>query len=401
MALPTRLQPYWPLFKRLHRLLTLIAGTIFRRTSFLFGARGVPTRATSSSVETARREPGTVTVHPGGPAETIHRTAVAGTPSNHWVFAGGRDAEVPARYTLEIEGGRITGDFGATTTPRKRLDYQTSGYFGLSSWREHPVYLRPTLGTVEHVPGTVLSLTTRGAAANYYHFMYDAIARYGVFEESLPGTKVDAVIVPHATRYQKQLLELAGIEGPWLQPRANHTFTADRLLVPSTPNQALDAPRSAVSWLRKRLPATGNGDTPKRLYLSRGQKPLTRRYVEEAALMERLEKQGFTMIDPGTLTVQEQINAFAGAEFILAPHGAGLTNITFCSPGAKVMEMFAPSYVHLGLWNIAEAIDGVEYRYLVGEGNHPAGKPMLDVLQDVSIPPATVEAAVNAFLSEA
>jgi hypothetical protein len=398
MALPTRLQPYWPLFKRLHRLLTLIAGLVFRRTSFAFGDRGVPTRATGSSEETAWVEREAVTLHDGGPPETIRRSAVTGTPANHWVFAGGRDAEVPARYTLEIAGGRITGDFGATTTPKKRLDYQTSGYFGLSSWREHPVFLRPTLGTVEHVPGTVLSLTTRGAAANYYHFMYDAIARYGVFEESLPGTRIDAVIVPHATRYQKQLLELAGIEGPWLQPRANHTFTADRLLVPSTPNQALDAPRSAVSWLRKRLPATSTGDTPKRLYLSRGNLPNTRRYVEEAALMARLEKQGFTMIDPGTLTVQEQINAFAGAEFILAPHGAGLTNITFCSPGAKVMEMFAPSYVHLGLWNIAEAIDGVEYRYLVGTGDHPAGKPMLDVLQDVSIPPADVEAAVDAFL---
>ncbi len=69
--LPARLQPAWPLLKRVHRLLSLVAGIVFRRLSPLLGARGVPVRATTSSVETARLEPGAVTVHPAGPAETI------------------------------------------------------------------------------------------------------------------------------------------------------------------------------------------------------------------------------------------------------------------------------------------------------------------------------------------
>ncbi len=296
---------------------------------------------------------------------------------------------------LEVRDGRLVGDFGATVTPGGVLDYQTSGYFGLDGWREHPVFLSPRLPAVEHLSGTVLSLTTRGTSNNYYHFLYDALARYGILEEAMPGERLDAVVVPHGTRYQQQLLELAGIPGPHVQPRADRTFTADRLLVPSTPNQDLDAPRAATHWLRDRLPPSGRTDTPKRLYLSRGTTPRTRIYLQEAELWPRLEQRGFVMLDPGTLTVQEQIDVFHGAEVIIAPHGAALTNITFCTPGVRVLEMFAGTYVHLGLWTIAEAVGGVHYRYLVGAGSSPEGREMTGIVDDVDIPAARVEAALE------
>lgn len=393
--LPARLQPAWPLLKRVHRLLALVAGIVFRRLSPLFGARGAPVRATTTSEETARLEPDAVTVHPAGPGETIRRRPATGEPPQHWVFERGRSADVPPRATVEVRGGVLAGDFGALITPGKVLDYQSSGYFGIAGWREHPVFLRPRLGPVEHLDGTVLSLTTRGVATNYYHFLYDAVARYGIFEEAMPGASVDAVIVPHQLGFQRQLLELAGIDGRLVQPRAGHAFSAERLLVPSTPNQDLTAPRWVVDWLRKRLPARSSRDTPRRLYLSRGQRPNSRRYVQEPELWPRLERRGFVMLDPGSLSVQEQIDVFHGAEIVVAPHGAGLTNITFCSPGAKVLEMFAPTYVHLGLWTIADAIGDLDYRYLVGDGPARAGKEMTGVLDDVSIPADRAESAID------
>lgn len=396
--LPRRLQPAWPLVKRAHRALTLLSGLLFRALSPLLGARGVPRTATTTSAQTARREPAAVTLHPGGPAEQLRRGPAVGDPPRHWVFERAARAEIQARYVLEVRGGRLTGEFGATTTPAGVLDYQTSGYFGIAGWREHPLFLRPTLGPVEHLPGTVVSLTARGTATNYYHFLYDALARWGIFEEAMPGERPDAVVVPHQARYQRQLLELAGIDLPLVQPRPGRTCSADRLLVPSTPNQDLDAPRFVTEWLRKRLPPSGAGGTPRRLYLSRGRRPNSRRYVEEPQLWPRLERRGFVMVDPGTLSVQEQIDLFHGAEAVVAPHGAALTNITFCSPGARVLEMFAPTYVHLGLWTIAEAVGDLHYRYLVGDGPTREGRPMTGVLDDVSIPVERVEAAVEDLL---
>jgi hypothetical protein len=401
--LPARLQPAWPLLKRAHRLLSVLAGVLFRPLGRLLrpllGDRGLPRTATLASTATAAREPGAVTHHPGRPGEVLERGPAEGDPPAHWVFERGRRAEVPATYVLDVRDGRLVGDFGATVTPGGLLDYQTSGYFGLSSWREHPIFLGPRLPEVERVEGTVLSLTTRGTAGNYYHFLYDAVARYGIFEDVLPGERVDAIVVAHQSGYQRQILELAGIGGRLIQPRADRTIRADRLLVPSTPNQDLVAPPSAAEWLRKRLPPSGRTGTPTRLYLSRGQQPGGRRYLQEAELWPRLERQGFVMLDPGTLSVQEQIDVFHGAEVIVAPHGAGLTNITWSRPGVRVLEMFAGSYVHLGLWTIAQAIGGMHYRYLVGTGTLPEGKEPTGIVDDIDIPADRVGAALAELLA--
>jgi hypothetical protein len=397
--LPRRLQPLWPIAKAGHRLLAQILGYLFRFLSRLLGARGVPTRATHDSESTARLEPDTVTVHPAGPAEQWTRRAPMGAPAHQRTFQQALDVRIPARYTLEVTRGRLSGDFAATITPGKVLDYQVSGYFGISGWREHPLYLRPTLGSITRIPGTTLSLTARGASSNYYHFLYDAIGRYGVFEESMPGVRPDIIVVPHQLGYQRQLLAMLGIDARLVQPRPGNTFQAERLLVPSTPNQDLDAPRSVTRWLRRHLPASASRDLPRRLYITRGQVPNTRRYLQEPELWPLLDRRGFTRVDPGTLSVQDQIDLFHGAEAIVAPHGAGLTNLTFCQPGARVLEMFAPRYVHMGLWAICESIGDIDYRCLIGEGRSPAPQRMTGVLDDISMPVRRVEEAVDDLLA--
>lgn len=396
--LPSRFQPLWPALKRGHRALTFVAGLLFRLLAPVLGPRAVPRRATRGSQETARRDPGAVTLHPGGGEEEILRPCPEGDPPQHPTFVAAERAVVPARYALVLEQGRVSGDFGATITASGVLDYGTSGYFGIGSWREHPLYLRPSLGRVEHLPGTVLSLATRGASSNYYHFLYDAVARFGIAEEALPGMMYDAVVVPHRASYQRQLLELARIPGRWVEPQPRHTFVGDQLVVPSTPNQDLDAPPWAVRWLRERLPARPDADGPRRVYLTRGSAPNTRRYVQEPELMPYLVDRGFEVVDPGTRSVQEQIDLFHGAQVVVAPHGAGLTNVTFCSPGARVLEMFAPSYVHTGLWAIAAALGDIDYRYLVGEGAGRDRPRLGNPYADVSIPVARVTAAIDELL---
>lgn len=397
--LPTRLQPAWPMLKRLHRALAWTSGVLGRRLSPILGLRGLPRTATTTSLATAALEAGRVEVHEVGPAESFDRRVPSGVPSEHWRFVQASRAEVPARYVLDVTDGRLVGDFGATVTPGGVLDYQTSGYFGLASWREHPVFLKPTIGTIVKVEGTVLSLATRGTASNYYHYLYDAIGRYGIYEESGLDHELDAIVVPHQTRYQRQLLDLLGIDVPLIEPKPGTTIQADRLLVPSTPNQDLDAPRSTTAWLRSRLHPTDDADGPRRVYISRGSQPNSRRYVQEAELMPHLVRRGFTVVDPGSFTVQEQIDLFSGAEVVVAPHGAGLTNIVFAQPGTKVLEMFAASYVHLGLWTIAESVGGLDYSYLVAEGDHSAGRPMTGVLDDVSIPVERVVEAIDQLLA--
>ncbi|WP_460851708.1 glycosyltransferase family 61 protein [Nocardioides montaniterrae] len=350
------------------------------------------------SVDTARLEQHDVVVHPAEPAALVVRTPVSGSPERHWVFEEEPSASIPPGFVVDIRNGRLAGDFAAAITPGNRLDHETSRYFGTWDWREHPVYLRPSLGELVQVPGTVLSLGNRGTSGNYYHFLYDAIARYGLFEKALPGLVPDAVVVAHGSGYQRQLLELAGIPGPYLQPANGTTYQADRLLVPNNPNWALQAPPSMVDWLRDRLRAKNPPAEPQRLFLTRGSTPTTRIYVEEAELMGLLAPQGFQRVDPGTLSVQEQIDLFSRAEIIVAPHGAGLTNLTFSPRGVKVLELFPSTYVHRGLYAIAQALDA-DYRYLVADGRGGPDGPNAGIADDVSIPAQRVLVAIEAMLA--
>lgn len=400
MALPSPLRRWWPLFKRLHRLLTRISGALYRLLALVLGGRGVPRGVSERSVDTAYLEPDHVRVHPAGAGAFVERVPVTGEPADHWLFGQGTSVSVPPGYVLDVTDGRLAGDYAAVITPGNRLDHETSRYFGTWDWREHPVFLRPNLGTVERVEGTVLSLANRGTSGNYYHFLYDAIARYGLVEQALPGLRPDAVIVPHGSRYQRELLELAGVPGPWLQPERGRVFHADRLLVPNNPNWALDAPPAMVDWLRQRLVPKDPPAGPVRLLLTRGSTPNTRIYEQEAELLALLEQRGFQRVDPGTLSVQGQIDLFSKAEMVIAPHGAGLTNVTFSPRGVKVLEMFPSTYVHKGLYAICQAI-GADYRYLVADGRGGPDGPNAGIADDVSIPAERVLAVVDAMLAGA
>jgi len=399
--LPSTLQPAWPLVKRLHRMASLLSGLVARRVSRFQGPRGLPRRATSSSSATAALEPAAVTIHQVPQGESIRRELADGSPAGHWIFQEARTFDVPPRYSMEIAGGIVVGDYGAHVTPGGILDYETSEYFGISGWREHPLFLRRRLPPIEHVDGSVVSLATRGGSGNYYHFLLDVLPRFGVFQDTMPGRKADALYVPAGAKYQRDLLALTGLdEIPVVETRKHRAVSADRLIVPCLPNPKEVAPTATVEWLRSRLPAQPVEGLPKRIYVTRGTARNTRRVVNEDALMPHLERRGFTRIEPGGMSVRDQIDQFAAAEVIVAPHGAALTNLVFAQPGVRVLELFPPSFVKACFWAITQAIPDVHYAYLVADGSDQYGpdSPMNRIQADIDLDPAAILAAVDELL---
>jgi capsular polysaccharide biosynthesis protein len=399
--LPTALQPAWPLLKRGHRLATRMSGVVNRRTGLITGDRAVPSRATSRAEDTVALEPDRARLHPGGPAEHLDRPIPVGWPANHWVFRKWARFEVDRRYTLDIDDGLVVGDYSAHITPGGTLDYETSTYFGVDGWNEHPVFLRTRLPEAQHVDGTLLSLATRGSAGNYYHFLMDVLPRWGVFRECLPEVEPDVLWLNNGSRFMRELIGMLGLDAyPAISPGKDTAVRADRLLAPCIPNPHLMAPAWTTSWLKANLPAREVASKPRRLYITRGRGKNTRRLVNEAQILRILEPHGFVVFDPGAHTVQEQIDHFTGAEAIVAPHGAALANLTFCSPGVRVLELFAPRYVNPCYWTIADNIPDVRYRYLVcGTDRRREGAAMNGVLTDITADPAMFRMALEDLLA--
>ncbi len=388
--------------KRAHRFATRRLGAVTRSSTW--PGTGLPHIGTSSVDETARLDPAVV-VRPLAPARPAPRTE----PTGHWFWQGLGQYDEPRRFLLSISDGLVVGDYAAHVTSRGVLDYETSEYYGVAGWREHPIYLRTRMPEPTPVDGSLLSLATRGTGGNYYHFVMDLLPRWGVFSEALERGLVDGppdhFLLSRGSRYQEELLDKLGLaQVSTLRPRRDLALRADTLLVPSMTNPDTMAPPWTTRWLSTTLPPRAAASTlPSRIYITRGSRKNTRRLVNEDEIFAVLEKQGFVKIDCGTLSVQEQIDHFAAASVIAAPHGAALTNLNFCSPGVRVLELFAPRYLNKCFWAIASNIPESTYAHLVGTSARPVreGNPMGGVQDDITVPVADFEAALNALLGGA
>ena len=398
--LPSYLEPAFPLIKRGHRLATRRMGAATRFAArHSTGPRLLPATACDRSHDTAAVEPDAVRVHPGGPAEHLRRPPPVGHPADHPFWTDFTDHLTSARFTLELAGGVLVGDYSAHITAGGVLDYETSPYFGIKGWHEHPIYLRPRLPRLDHVPGTVASLATRATGANYYHALMDLLPRWGILRESMPETVPDALVVNTGASYCRQLLSMVGVTSSsyrLIESRKHLGLRADRLLAPSITNSHMLAPRWTTAWLREHLPpASATAGRPTRLYLTRGRRKNSRSVTNEDEVLAALRPFGFAVVDPGKLSVQEQIDTFAAADVVVGAHGAGLTNLNFSPEGLRVLELFAPHYLNPSFWSIASNIASSHYRYLVGVPDWLSPGPMDHVYDDITVDVPRLIAAVD------
>lgn len=107
-----------------------------------------------------------------------------------------------------------------------------------------------------------------------------------------------------------------------------------------------------------------DGNTGRKIYISRLDTK-KRRLINEREVINVVEKYGFDVIELSKLSLVEQIKTFASASHIIAPHGAGLANLTFCSRGAAVCELHMDTYVQWAMRRLANVV-GLRYGCVIG-----------------------------------
>ena len=80
----------------------------------------------------------------------------------------------------------------------------------------------------------------------------------------------------------------------------------------------------------------------------------------EEDLITALEKLGVEHVSMTGKTLDEQISILSNARLVVAPHGAGLTNILYAEPGAHLYELSSASYTASCYQTLAQAV-GIGY----------------------------------------
>ena len=399
--LPRFLRPFHVQLSRLGRVVPRLVGRGARSVSTRMGAgRGVPSTVVFHTADHLRCEnlPGSDyrVVHA---AHAVHRMVPEGIPCGHWRFRQLADVAIPETYVATIPDGRVVGRYAAVIAPPNTLLFDVSRYWSVKTPTEHPIFRRLRLEPPRWVEGSAAVLAARGMD-NFYSFVLDVLPRLHLVEEADPVEAVDRFVVDSRLPFQRQLLEMVGVPMDRLvQPSTHPHIQADRLVVPSMPAPEGQTPRWVCQFLRSRLAAEPPPPRGRRIYVRRSEERRTRRVTNEAEVLRFLRRFDVEPVRLETLDVSEQVELFRAADVIVAPHGAGLTNLVFCEPGTTVVELFAPTYMNVCFWALSSQLEGVRYTYVVGEGRAPEpGRFLNDVAADITVSIPKLGAALDAAL---
>ena len=242
-------------------------------------------------------------------------------------------------FVLAVDSGRVAHSNGLVVTPDNQV---LAGGTGISFSCPHPTNpLRLThLPRPRRVDGE-LAVLACFAGENYYHWFVSNLARLWLYEQA--GVADNArFYVPIDKPFQRESLRLLGIPAERIvpaQPQAH--FQADRLLVSSLRDQQLSP--DACEFLHRRLTEHLPADRPAnaRLLIMRSRRG-RRTIVNQDKLLRALTPLGFEPVWLERLPLAKQIDLFHTAECVVGPHGAGLTNLMFCRPGAVAVEISTP-----------------------------------------------------------
>jgi capsular polysaccharide biosynthesis protein len=146
--------------------------------------------------------------------------------------------------------------------------------------------------------------------------------------------------------YIVEMIAILGLTGK-IRFEPSEPITYARLTVPSYCASGDGyIPSDLVNFLRNNLARNVPLERDKRkLFISR-KNAGWRRILNEPNVESLLKKANFKTLRLEEMSVKEQITEFTNASIVIAPHGAGLTNLIYSQEGTKVLEFFSESYVN-------------------------------------------------------
>ena len=247
----------------------------------------------------------------------------------------------------------------------------------------------------------------------YYHWMVDILPRFGLLQAAgWHWDDIDAFVVNSLQQpFQREMLDILGIPHTKIIESDRFPYIqATELIVPSFPGHLDWIPPGTVQFLRSVFltdrptpvsPPPPLTHFPRYLYISRA-KASYRRVLNEPEVIQALQPLGFVPITLETLSVSQQVELFAQAEVIVAPHGAGLTNTIFCQPGTHIVELASPHYVRTDYWIVSHEV-GLSHYLVKGEGIDCSTLRQLmyqnPLTEDIWMPASTIQSMLAALNS--
>jgi len=180
---------------------------------------------------------------------------------------------------------------------------------------------------------------------NYYHWTVETLPqiRYLMEYESKNEIEITYLVPGDSPSWLEQTLKLLGVPKSKIEFSSHDIYEIETLVLPSFPLQST----SDFEWIRSSVLENSSvtnslQDSASNVYISR-ENAVERRVLNERELIENLSQYGFESYRLEDNSVEENISLFYNADFIVGPHGAGLTDLIYCNDSV-IIELFGSKY---------------------------------------------------------
>lgn len=312
----------------------------------------------------------------------------------------GETIEAPPLYACRVKRGIMITDgvlFHGILTEDNLLVAEVSKDHG-SKGGEWYSFRRITRLPTHVRAGSVVSLLTGGGGvSNYAHWLYDVLPRFHLQRRAgLISSDACFLVPPIDAEFKRTSLQRLAVPlEKCIEVRGPTAIVGDTI-------SASAGHRShgrVEPWIPEFLRDSLLSETPEsglRLYVNRRDTRI-RRILNETALETALAQRGFRSISGAEFDFQDKMDLYNSSDIIVAPHGAGLANIAFCSPGTHVVEIGGDDWRHPWFGDVARAVGLRHTAVSALRAVSPAWLP--DMVRHVAVDVDAVIARVDEILN--
>lgn len=279
----------------------------------------------------------------------------------------------PEKYLVCINDVKIVGPNGLVILPDGSYSVEVAmAKFHLEKMPEYSTKLIEKYKIFKK-PGkyySLLQLFSNGH--NYYHWIHDILQKIYKIKEFL-STDIVYLVPKPLKQWQYEALDIIGVksENTRIFPQNEIWLLESLYFSPPTTISGHDIP-SANAWIQnlfyqKYGVNASSINRNKKIYISRRLAKKGRKIINETEVESVLKSYGFKTYLLEKMSLREQVILFAQAKIVIAPHGAGLTNLIFSQPETTVLEIFEPStFSTLCYYSLSSSMNH-NYWYLFGK----------------------------------
>ena len=206
--------------------------------------------------------------------------------------------------------------------------------------------------SIKSINGSLLILT-QGASGhnNYAHWMLDVLPKIKLLLSKMLISEIKNIYVTKLNKFQNQSFNFLGLKSfKIIDPNIFRHVKADQIISVSHPyyfkKTWFYAQSNLPSWIIKFLrndiskKVKSKKKSYKRIFIDRSDSLKNHsKLINNNEVIKYLKSKRYKCLRLTELNLKDQISIFKNCNTIIAPHGAGLTNIAFCKKNTKVIEI--------------------------------------------------------------